>query len=218
MQELHPEPSESGPPLEWTFACQDVPEPVFLDVAAKLTGALDGSGLPWAFLGGLASSVHGRPRWTYDLDVFVQPHDARPALAALSDAGFSIDEKDPMWIFKAMDRGVLVDVIFRATAGIYLDDEMIARVRRHEFRGIEVPVIPAEDLLVIKATVFQEHSARHWWDGLGILARADLDWDYLLHRARHSPSRVASLLFFARSVDLVVPERVLATLVDSTRQ
>ena len=41
------------------------------DVAAKLTGALDGSGLPWAFLGGLASSIHGRPRWTYDLDVFV---------------------------------------------------------------------------------------------------------------------------------------------------
>jgi len=109
-------------------------------------------------------------------------------------------------------------VIFRATAGIYFDDEMIARVTRHAFRGIEVPVIAAEDLLVIKATVFQEHSARHWWDALGILARTDLDWDYLVQRARHSPARVASLLFFARSVDLVVPSRVTATLVDSTRR
>ena len=216
MQDLQPD--ASGPPLEWTFACQDVPEPVFLDVVAKVTAALDGAGLPWAFMGGLASAVHGRPRWTYDLDVFVQPHDARPALAALSGAGFSIDEKDPMWIFKAIDRGVLVDVIFRATAGVYFDDEMMARVRRHEFRGVEVPVIPPEDLLVIKATVFAEHSARHWWDALGVVARGELDWDYLLRRAHHSPNRVASFLFFARSVDLVVPGGVLAALVDETRQ
>jgi hypothetical protein len=208
----------SDAPLEWTFACQDVPEPVFLDVAAKVTAALDGAGFPWAFMGGLASAVHGRPRWTYDLDVFLQPHDARPALAVLSDAGFAIDEKDPMWIFKAMDRGVLVDVIFRATAGIYLDDEMIARVRRHEFRGLEVPVLPPEDLIVIKATAFQEHSARHWWDALGVIARSDLDWDYFLRRARNSPARVASLLLFARSVDLAIPARVLVALVDSVRR
>lgn len=218
MQELHPSPTTSDAPLEWTFACQDVPEPVFLDVTAKVTAALDGAGLPWAFMGGVASAVHGRPRWTYDLDTFVQPHDAHPALAALAGAGFGTDEKDPMWLFKAMDRGVLVDVIFRATAGIYFDDEMIERVQRHDFRGLSLPVIPPEDVVVIKATAFAEHSARHWWDALGVIARADLDWDYLLRRARHSPARVASLLFFARSADLAVPTRVLATLVDTIRR
>lgn len=215
---MHPRPSASGPPLEWTFACQDVPEPVFLDVAAKVTAVLDATDLPWAFLGGLASAVHGRPRWTYDLDVFVQPHDARPVLKALADAGFSIDEKDPMWLFKAMDRGVLVDILFRATAGIYFDGEMIARCRRHDFRGVDVPVLPPEDIVVIKATAFAEHSARHWWDALGILARSDLDWDYLVRRARYSTARVASLLLFARSIDLPVPARVIAALVDATRR
>ena len=53
---------------------------------------------------------------------------------------------------------------------------------------------------------------------LAVIASTDLDWDYLVQRARHSPGRVASLLLFARSVDLVVPARVIATLVDSTRR
>jgi predicted nucleotidyltransferase len=207
--------SVPGPPLEFTFACQDVPEPVFLDVLECTTRALDRASLQWAYIGGIASAVHGRPRWTYDIDVFVQPQDAHPALRVLADAGFDTDEKDPHWLFKAMDRGVLVDIIFKATAGIYLDHEMIERTRRRHFRGVQVPVVAAEDLVVIKATAFAEHTPRHWWDVLGVLARADLDWNYLLRRARHSPGRVASVLLFARSVDIPVPRRVIDALLHS---
>jgi predicted nucleotidyltransferase len=203
----------TDPPLEFTFACQPVPEDVFLEVLGKTARTLDDHGRPWALMGGVASAIHGRPRWTYDIDVFVQPQDARPALEAFGGAGFSTDEKDPHWLYKAMDRGVLVDVIFKATAGIYLDDEMILRSQYAEFRGVSVRVIPPEDLLVIKATAFAEHTARHWWDALGILARATLDWDYLTRRARHSSRRVASLLLFARSVDLSVPDRVMEALI-----
>lgn len=226
MADLHPVPPPPGPPaaaaddaseappVESTFACQPVPESVFLAVLADMTAALDAAGLPWAMLGGVAAAVHGRPRWTYDIDVFVQPQDARPALEALGAAGFDTDEKDPNWLFKAFRDGVLVDVIFKATAGIYFDDEMIRRCDRHEFRGVEIPVLAPEDLFVIKATAFAEHTPRHWWDGLGILARASLDWEYLIRRARHSPRRVASLLLFARSVDLVVPDHAVRALVD----
>lgn len=210
IESLTPPPD---PPIEVTFACQPVPETVFFDVVRRVTGALDEAALSWAYMGGVASAVHGRPRWTYDLDVFVQPHDARPALDALAAAGFSIDEKDPNWLFKAMDHGVLVDVIFKATNGIYFDDEMAARVRRRDFHGIQIPVISPEDLVVIKATVFAEHTPRHWWDALGVVARADLDWDYILRRAKHSQSRLASFLLFARSVDLGVPDRVISTLI-----
>jgi hypothetical protein len=208
---------EDGPredtPLEFTFACQPVPEHVFLGVLDRTCRTLDGWGRAWSLMGGVASAIHGRPRWTYDIDVFVQPQDARPALAALAAAGFDTHEKDPNWLFKAIDEGVLVDVIFKATAGIYLDDEMIARTDRHDFRGVEVRALAPEDVLVIKATTFAEHTPRHWWDGLGIIARAELDWDYLLRRARHSPRRVASLLLFARANDLVVPDSVIGSLV-----
>ena len=202
------------PPLEYTFACQPVAEEVFLDVLGRVTTTLDEWGRPWALLGGLAAAVHGRPRWTYDIDVFVQPYDGRPALGALGAAGFATDEKDPYWLFKAMDRGVLVDIIFKATAGIYFDEEMIERVRRVEFHGVSVPVLSAEDMVVIKATAFAEHTARHWWDALAILARTDLDWSYLVRRARNSPRRVASLLLFARSVDLVVPDEAVHGLLE----
>jgi hypothetical protein len=229
VPDLHPVPPPPGPPagaaadasdsppVEFTFACQPVSEEVFLSVLADATAALDAADLPWAVMGGVASAVHGRPRWTFDIDVFVQPQDARPALEALSRAGFHIDEKDPNWLFKAFRDGVLLDVIFKATAGIYFDDEMIGRCRRHTFRGVEVPVLAPEDLVVIKATVFAEHNPRHWWDCLGIIARASLDWEYLLRRARHSPRRVASLLLFARSVDLAVPDHAVGALMDPGR-
>jgi hypothetical protein len=229
VADLHPVPpppgppagatgeSSESPPVEFTFACQPVPEEVFLSVLADAATTLDATDLPWAVMGGIASAVHGRPRWTFDIDVFVQPHAARPALEALGGAGFHTDEKDPNWLFKAFRDGVLVDVIFKATAGIYFDDEMISHCRRHEFRGVEVPVLAPEDLLVIKATVFAEHNPRHWWDCLGIITRASLDWEYLLRRARHSPRRVASLLLFARSLDLAVPDHAVRALVDPAR-
>jgi predicted nucleotidyltransferase len=216
VAELHPLPSTTPPgtPLEYTFACQPVSEDVFLGVLGRVVATLDEWGGPWALMGGLASAVYGRPRWTYDVDVFLQPHDAAPALEALGRAGFATDEKDPNWLFKAIDEGVLVDIIFRSVGGIYFDDEMVRRMRRRNFRGVSVPIVAPEDLLVIKAAAFAEHSSRHWYDCLAILVGAELDWDYLLERARHAPSRVASLLLFARSNDIAVPERVVAELVE----
>jgi predicted nucleotidyltransferase len=190
------------------FACEAVPEDTYVGVLRRVAEAVDATGLPWAVIGGIAAALHGRPRWTYDIDLFVQPHDARAVLDALAGAGFDTEERDEQWLFKAIDQGVLVDVIFRATADIYLDDRMIARVRRREFRGVSLPVVSAEDLVVIKATAFREHSARHWWDALGVLIRQDLDWEYLLWRARHSTRRVASLLLFAQSLDIAVPAAV----------
>jgi hypothetical protein len=36
--------------------------------------------LPYLLVGGIASGIMGRPRWTHDLDFFVRPQDARPML------------------------------------------------------------------------------------------------------------------------------------------
>jgi hypothetical protein len=37
------------------------------------------------------------------------------------------------------------------------------------------------------------------------LARSRIDWNYLIHRARHGAKRILSLLVFAQSNDLPVP-------------
>lgn len=184
----------------------EVEEVAFLSVLRETAEVLRSAGLPHVFMGGLASAALGRPRWTHDIDVFVRPEDARRTLAILEAAGFRTQETDPEWLFKALKDEVLVDVIFLSDGRVILDQEMARRARWADVEGIRLPVISAEDLIVIKALVHKERSPRHWFDALALLRREDLDWDYLLGRARrYNPLRVLSLLYYARSSDQVVP-------------
>jgi hypothetical protein len=196
----------------WEGAAE-VDELVFRRVLREAAEALRGADLPHLFMGGLASAALGRPRWTHDIDVFVSPDDARRTLQILGRAGFRTQETDPEWLFKALKDDVLVDVIFLSDGRVVLDEEMAARARPAEIEGITVPVIAAEDLIVIKALVHKERSPRHWFDALALLRRDDLDWEYLLGRARrYNPLRVLSLLYYARSSDQVVPAEAIRAL------
>ena len=190
-----------------------VPDDVFLRVLRETADALESSDIPYVFMGGLASAALGRPRWTHDIDIFVRPEDNRRALEVLSAAGFETQETNPEWLFKALKEEVLVDVIFLSDGRVTLDEDMVARARRTDVAGREVPVLPAEDLIVIKALVFKEHAPRHWYDALALLQREDIDWEYLVDRAlRYDSRRVLSLLLYARSLDQVVPAEPLARL------
>jgi hypothetical protein len=51
---------------------------------------------------------------------------------------------------------------------------------------------------------------------LAIIAGHELDWDYLLMRARRGPRRVLSLLLYAQSTDLAVPDPVVRQLAGVT--
>jgi len=185
---------------------------VFEQVLGEVVDALDGKNVEYALMGGIASTELGRPRWTHDIDVFVRPSSADAALDALGEAGFDTERTDPSWLFKAFKHNVLVDIIFRSTGGFYLDDEMSARVVVRDFLGHRVRLIAPEDLLVIKAAVHDEQGPRHWHDALGVIGVNELDWEYLLRRARQAPRRVLSLLVYAHSLDKNVPNRVVREL------
>jgi predicted nucleotidyltransferase len=178
--------------------------------------SLAGVDVPYLFLGGVASWTYGRPRVTHDIDVLVRPEDARAVLSALGERGFETEERAPHWLYKAYRDDVEIDVIFRSSGDIYLDDEMLEHGVDLTFHERPVRVVAPEDSVVLKALAHQEHSPRHWHDALAVLARADLDWDYLCRRARHGTRRVLSLLLYAQSNDLPVPDeavrRLLATL------
>ena len=78
------------------------------------------------------------------------------------------------------------------------------------------PLVSPEDLVVIKALAAAEHSPRHWYDALAVIGRTELDWAYLLSRARLAgPRRLLSLLLYAESNDLPVPTRVIESLFDT---
>jgi predicted nucleotidyltransferase len=211
----HPEPA--GPP---SFEKRQVPEDVFLRVLDATLLALERERTPFLSIGGIASTILGRPRWTghggADIDVFVKPQDNHRARDALQRAGFDTEETFPQWLFKASRDGVVVDIIFKSSGDIFLDDEMLARSSIGEFKGRKIRVAPPEDLLIMKAVAFTEETPTYWHDAVGLVSRADLDWTYLLDRARqHGARRILSLLVFAQSVDLVVPNAVIEALFDA---
>jgi predicted nucleotidyltransferase len=200
----------------------DVDEATFLAVLAETAKVAEGSGVPHAFMGGIASAALGRDRWTHDIDLFVRSEDARTLLERFAEAGYQTDESDPEWLYKAVKREVLVDLIFKVTdqrmarlgAEIELDGEMLARTRRVHFKGVPLTVLGPEDLLVVKALIHKEGRARHWFDALSLVAAQDLDWDYLLRRSERDPRRVLSLLAYAQSDGLPVPDRAVRALAD----
>jgi hypothetical protein len=184
----------------------------FVRVLREAVETVDRAGYPFLVLGGLASSLVGRPRWTHDIDFLVRPGDARDVLEAFRGAGFTTEETDPVWIYKAFKDDVMVDVIFMVMGGIYLDDEMRTHSIERDYDGLRLRIPSPEDQIVIKAIVHREETSRHWFDSLAILGRAQLDWNYLLHRGRVGARRLLALLIYAQSEDVLVPTWVIRRL------
>lgn len=157
-------------------------------------------------MGGIASGILGRPRWTRDVDLFVRPEETGRALEALAAGGFETWVEHQHWLAKAKKHGVVVDVISRSHNDILLDDEMYARRRAALFKGRTLVLVPPEDLVVMKAVAASEDTPRYWYDAIGILGRTELDYAYLVRRARAAgPRRALSLLLYAQSMDVHVP-------------
>lgn len=200
-----PDPRNAAPVVISAFEKERVSEETFVEVLAEAVHALEGAGVAYLVIGGVAGAVYGQPLRPTDIDLFVRPHQAPPALQALRAAGFATHETAPHWLFKAYQRGVVIDVIFCSSGDIYLDDEMFDRAEIREFRGVELRLISPEDLVVLKALAHSEPTSRYWFDSLAVLDRSDIDWEYLLRRARHGPRRILSLLAYAQSSGITVP-------------
>ncbi|MGZ3709670.1 MAG: nucleotidyltransferase, partial [Bdellovibrionota bacterium] len=151
----------------------------------------------------------GRPRSTHDIDLFVVPEEAELALRALAKKGFRTEKTDPSWLYKGFKENILVDIIFKSKGEIYLDSEMQQKMITAEFHGRQLRFVAPEDLLIIKAAAHSELTPNHWHDAIGLLSHAKLDWNYLLKRARRAPRRILSLLLYAQSNDVWVPNWVI---------
>ena len=187
-------------------------EDVFARTLADAVSAIEEAAIDYVLIGGVGSAALGRPRWTSDIDIMVAPLDADPALAALGRAGFKTDRTNEHWIFKAAKNQLVVDLIFRTVGDIYLDESMVRRSQRTEFLGVEMTIAAPEDQIVIKAIAHDEQSARHWNDALSLVASCSIDWTYLIERSSRGARRVMSLLIYAQSNDLVVPNWVIEEL------
>jgi predicted nucleotidyltransferase len=189
-----------------------------LAVLDETVDVLRRADITFLVMGGLATSVLGRDRRVTDIDLFLRDRDVEKALAVLRTAGFETLVVSRNWLAKAFKDDVLVDLISRSTHDIGLTDEILDRAVEVDVHGRLLPVISAEDLIVMKAVATGEDTARYWHDALSVLGRPDIDWGYLTRRAKqHGARRLLSLLFFAQSMDLLVPEEVVTELLDAIR-
>ncbi len=181
----------------------------FNRILGETVEAMEESNIRYVFIGGIASGGLGRPRSTRDIDLFVVPEDAEIALRFLAKKGFKTEKTDPSWLYKGFKDGILVDVIFKSKGEIYLDSEMYGRVLHAEFHGKRLRLVSPEDLLIIKAVAHSELTPNHWHDAIALLSYANIDWKYLLRRAKRAPRRILSLLLYAQSNDIWIPNTVI---------
>ncbi|MDQ4143857.1 MAG: nucleotidyltransferase family protein [Actinomycetota bacterium] len=178
----------------------------FREVLAKAIEVAEGEGILYLIGGSMASNHWGRPSAVGDVDLIVQPTDAKRLLKAFDAADFDTEEADPNWLYKAKQGDISVDIIFEMEGHMYLEEEMVDHGVITELHGTRLRLMAAEDFVISQALSAGEDTPDYWYNGLGVLAKTQLDWDYLVERASRGPRRVLSLLIFAQSNDLPVPD------------
>ena len=167
-----------------------------LNITMLVTGVYERLGVSYLAGGSLASSLHGIPRATQDVDIVAEMTDAHvPAFVAALRGTFYLDEEA---MRAAIRRRSSFNVIhlgsyFKADIFIPNGDEAsrLEMERRQRFTlGGDPPreliVASAEDTVAQKLfwfTLGDRVSDRQWSDAIGVLkvAADDLDFDYLHH-------------------------------------
>lgn len=150
-------------------------------LVARLVGALDASGIPFMVAGSFASTAHGAPRATQDLDVVIDPPDAK-ALSAFLDAlpgeAYYVDHDAARealrgrGMFNVIDfaTGWKIDLIVRKDRPFSAME--FARRSPTTLLGVPVFIASAEDTVIAKLewSKIGGGSARQRRDVAGVLA------------------------------------------------
>lgn len=163
-------------------------------VALKVARVLEQLDIPYVIGGSLASTIHGEPRATLDVDFAVQlrPHHAEELVAAFGDE-FYVDatalreaaEHRSTCNLVHLPSVVKVDLHVRPDAGIFAEELRRAlRLRLGEDPPEFARVATAEDTIVQKLRWYDREggvSDRQWRDVQGVLKAMNqrLDLDYL---------------------------------------
>ena len=151
---------------------------------------LDRLGIPYLITGGIAATVHGRARFTQDIDFVIAPtRDQLDRLVEALDPDFVVsrDAAREAYVrtgeFNALHRTLVFKVDFWFSTGDPFDVSRLARAQRLEVApGVAARVATPEDVIVSKLLWLRQGATeRSAEDVQGILrARSgQLDLDYL---------------------------------------
>lgn len=165
------------------------------DFFRRLITALEESGIPYMVTGSYASSAHGVPRATNDIDIVIAP--SRTQLEVLmaklppdryyAEIEDALDALDHRSQFNVIDFATTwkADLIVKKNRPF--SEREFARRRVHAVAGLNVSLARAEDILIAKLEWFREgQSARQIEDAAGIIRRQGtaLDRSYVEHWVR----------------------------------
>lgn len=176
------------------------------------TQTLQLSGIPFVVGGGLAAEAYGLRETLNDIDTFLRPTDAPAALGALQRAGYHGWIEDPRWLYKAIKGGVTVDIIYESSGLVKVGDETFRRAHWLDIDGVSVPVMPAEDLFVMKAVAATPAAPKHWLDAVSLLSSQNMDWKYLAKLSERHARKVLPAIVHAYDEGVQVPSHVFVQL------
>lgn len=160
------------------------------DFFERLIAALEQAGVPYMVTGSYASSAHGTPRATNDIDIVIAPtpDELRALLRELPDDRYYADEVDAFEALKHHSQFNVIDFATTWKADLIVrknrdfSREEFGRRRVHTIAGARVHLATAEDILIAKLEWYKlGESARQLEDVVGIIRRqgASLDREYV---------------------------------------
>jgi hypothetical protein len=168
-------------------------------------------GLNYAIGGAFGVAAYtGRWRNTKDLDFYVLPEDRAKMIDVVSSTGmrdyYDTESYDRGWIYRAHRGDVIVDVIWAmANARVEVDNHWLSTRVQVPVRGINLPVLPVEELIWAKLYVLQSDRC-DWPDVLNLVhaSAVEIDWDHLIARLDEDLPILGSLMALFGWLD---PER-----------
>lgn len=159
----------------------------------EIAARLDGAGMQWVVFAGAAASVYGAERPLTDVDILIPAAEGDRLMALFP--GAELVSRQPGLLHLALPG---VDLL-AGLGTVDLDPQMATRVARHEVGGIQVPVIPPEDNILLKATWGRgPEVGKHDWEDVEAMmdTMPSLDWEYLRWRAgtMEQPERVQEIM------------------------
>ncbi|MDV3220864.1 nucleotidyltransferase family protein [Intrasporangium sp.] len=164
--------------------------------------ALKQTGRPFALIGGYGVWARGGPEPNHDADFLVAKEDAADLAQQLADQGLHVVQPPEDWLFKVFVGDAMVDVIFRP-AGTYADRSVVRRATPLRVLSIEMPVMPATDLLVHRLNALSEHYCDYAVHiPVARALREQVDWAIVRRDTAANPY-AAALLFLLERLGIV---------------
>lgn len=173
----------------------DLTEP--LAIAVRVGTTLDALGIDWLVGGSVASSIHGIPRATQDIDIVadLSPIHVEPLVDAL-EAEFYIDADQVRQAVMRRGSCNLIDLSTMTKVDVFVmrrdPASRVEMLRRKRYPidadGQTLPLATPEDIILNKLSWYRqsgERSERQWRDVLGVIEvnAGQLDRTYLERQA-----------------------------------